>query len=186
MSSQAAASQYLRGSVANMIRSMLVIAGITMVLVFAVARVNSISQPSVDVAASAMAVARESGWRIERPVGLPSGWKATSVRYVRGTDGLMTWHAGYVSPDNTYVAIEQTKKATDGWVTAQTNRAPVVGHLKAGGRVWQKYLRNQKVQRSLVHRAQGPNELTTIITGTGTFEELTTFADHLEVAVPSS
>jgi len=59
-----------------------------------------------------------------------------------------------------------------------TSRAPTTGTVDAGGRVWQKYVRDIKTQNSLVF--DGPSDLTTIITGDGTFEELTTFADHLQ------
>ena len=101
-------------------------------LIAVVPRVNTISQPPVNVAAASVEVARESGWAISVPVGLPEGWKATSVRHVRSTDGLMTWHAGYQSPTGNYVALEQTKDATRGWVEAQTNRARRTG--EPGGR----------------------------------------------------
>jgi len=46
-------------------------------------------------------------------------------------------------------------------------------------------VRNGKLQNSLVHRAQSAAELTTIVTGTGTFEELTAFAETLR-PVPTS
>src|SRR6185312_14558525 len=118
------------GTVANMLRSLLVIGVIVAALIAIVPRVNSVSQPPVDVGGVAVEVAKDSGWPIEAPQGLPHGWEATSVRYVRSTDGLMTWHAGYQSPDGNYVAIEQTKDATDTWVSAQTNRARVTGQTQ--------------------------------------------------------
>ncbi len=184
MTTPAPPSRYASGSVANMIRSLVVIGGLTAVLVFAVARVNGVSQPPVDVAAAAVGVARESGWPIERPVGLPDGWTATSVRYVRSTDGLMTWHAGYQTPDGAYVALEQTKDATAGWLRAQTNRAPATGTVSAGGRTWTQYDRDTKTQRTLVHEPAAPADLTTLVTGTGSFADLEAFADHLRVVRP--
>jgi hypothetical protein len=96
----------------------------------------------------------------------------------------MTWHAGYQSPTGNYVAIEQTKDATSGWVEAQTNRAAKTGTTEAGGRRWDTYVRNGKVQNSLVNRG-AKGQLTTIVTGTGTFPELTAFADSLR-PVPKS
>jgi hypothetical protein len=171
-------SSYANGSAANMLRSLLVVGVIVAALVAIVPRVNSVSQPPVDVAGAAVEIARDSGWPIEAPEGLPDGWKATSVRYVRSTDGLMTWHAGYQSPDGNYVAIEQTKAATSGWVEAETNRARVTGQTQAGGRTWDTYVRSGKLQNSLVDKA-GAGGLTTIITGTGTFAELSAFADAL-------
>ena len=185
MSTQAPRSSYLNGSVANMIRSLVVIGVIVAALIAIVPRVNTVSQPPVDVTGASVEIAKESGWPIERPEGLPEGWKATSVRFVRSTDGLMTWHAGYQSPTGNYVALEQTKGATTLWIAAQTNRATIHGELTAGGRTWTTYVRGSKVQNSLVSKAPTPGQLTTIVTGTGTFEELTTFANALR-PVPKS
>jgi hypothetical protein len=168
-----------------MVRSLVVIGVIVAALIAIVPRVNSVSQPPVDVAGAAAEVAKDSGWPIEAPEALPEGWKATSVRYVRSTGGLMTWHAGYQSPTGNYVAIEQTKDATDEWVSAQTNRAPQTGEVQVAGTTWETYVRPVKVQNSLVHRAQSPAELTTIVTGTGTFDELTAFTETLR-QVPTS
>jgi hypothetical protein len=178
-------SSYANGSVANMARSLLVIGALVAVLIAVVPRVNSISQPPVDVAGASVEVAKDSGWPIDRPQGLPDGWKATSVRYVRSTDGLMTWHAGYQSPTGDYVALEQTRDATDNWISAQVNRARLTGQVQAAGRTWDTYVRGVKVQNSMVHKGAGRGELTTIVTGTGTFPELTAFAESLR-PVPAS
>ena len=167
-----------------MARSLLVVGALVAVLIAIVPRVNTVSQPPVDVSAAAVEVARESGWTISSPVGLPEGWKATSVRHVRSTDGLMTWHAGYTSPSGNYVALEQTKDATRGWVEAQTNRARRTGELEAAGATWTMYERTPKVQRSLLSRGEGSDGLTTLITGTGTFDELAAFAGHLRPVRP--
>ncbi len=180
MSTPQPRSSYANGSVANMARSMLVVAAIVAALILIVPRVNGITQPPVDIEAAAVGVAQESGWPVSRARGLPDGWRATTVRYVRSTDGLMTWHAGYQTPDGNYVAVEQTKDATSGWVAAETNRAAQVGEVRAAGRTWLKYERSPKVQRSLVWRAPSGTELTTVVTGTGTFQELEAFAEHLQ------
>ncbi len=177
------------GSVPNMIRSLVVVLAVVAVLILMVPRVSSVNRPPVDVHTNAVAVAAETGWAIEEPRGLPPGWDATSVRFVRSTDGLQTWHAGYVTPTGHYVAIEQTMNATAHWVEAETNRAPKVGQTTAGGRTWTEYDRPDKTQNSLVHLAGSGGSaagLTTVITGTGTFEELAVFADHLRVLSRSS
>ncbi len=185
VSTQAPRSSYANGSVPNMLRSLLVIGALVAVLIAVVPRVNGVSQPPVDVAGASVAFARDSGWPLERPENLPDGWTATSVRFVSSTDGLRTWHAGYQSPTGNYVAIEQTKDATDKWVEAQTNRAARTGSVEAGGRTWDTYVRSGKVQNSLVHEAAGADELTTIVTGTGTLDELATFAGTLQKAPTS-
>lgn len=162
-----------------MARSLLVVCALVAALVAVVPRVNSISQPPVDVSGAAVEVARQSGWPISRPEGLPEGWKATSVRYVRSTDGLMTWHAGYQSPTGNYVALEQTQDATQAWAEAQTNRARSIGELEVAGTTWTKFERGGKVQNSLLSKGATPGQLTTLVTGTGTFEELAAFAQAL-------
>lgn len=181
MSTQAP-SRYTSGSVGNMIRSLVVIGALMALVILIVPRVNSISQPPVDVAGTAKSVAAETRWPLQIPTGLPDGWRATSVRYVRSTDGVMTWHAGYTTPDNQSVAIEQAMEPTVGWVRAEVNRAAVVGTVDAGGLTWTKYVRDAKVQNSLVHDgATAGKDLTTIVTGTGTFEQLQFFAGKLAV-----
>ena len=99
---------------------------------------------------------------------------------MRTTDGFSTWHAGYQTPSGTYVAVEQTMDPTPLWVEAQTNRAPKTGTLEAGGRTWTKYERDTKVQNSLVDDPQAPGELTTLVTGTASFEEMAEFVEHLQ------
>ena len=172
------------GSTPNMLRSLLVIGALLALVYFMVPRVNSIGGPPVDVHASAVEVARDSGWPISEAVDLPEGWTTTSARYVRGTDGLMTWHAGYQAPSGNYVAVEQTKDATQEWVSAQTNRARKIGELEAGGVTWTKFERGAKVQNSLLDRRTGSGELTTLLTGTGSFEELALVAEHLKPVTP--
>jgi len=159
--------------------SMVVILGVVFVWLAMVPRPNQISQPPVDVTSAARQVRRDIGWPISQPQP-PQGWYPTSVRFVRSTDGLMTWHAGYLTTAGSYVAIEQTRGATMRWVEAQTNRGRADGTQQAGGRSWDRVNRTDKVQRSLVDRGESDKDLTTILTGTATWAELGTFADSLQ------
>jgi hypothetical protein len=172
------------GSVANMLRSLLAVGGLVAVLIFMVPRVNSVGGPPVDIHASAVAVVKDTGLPLVEAVGLPTGWSPTSVRYVRGTDGLMTWHAGYQAPSGNYVAVEQVKDATNAWVEAQTNRAARTGTREAGRRSWDTYVRDTKTQNSMLDRPAEAGQLTTLLTGTGTFEEMTVVAEHLQRVTP--
>ncbi len=173
-------SRYSLGSTKNLVYSLLAVVGMTLVLVLMVPRVNSLSGPPVDVHVSAVAVNHETGWPVLEATGLPTGWSQTSARYVRSTDGFMTWHAGYQTPSGTYVAVEQTKGGTPDWISTQTNRAPSDGTMDVAGRTWTRLVRDTKVQNSLVQvPAPGSDELTTIVTGTATFEDMATFIEHL-------
>jgi len=167
------------GNLRSMVISMLVVLGFVVVWVAMVPRPNAITQPPVDVTSVAQQVKAETKWPILQPQGLPDGWRATSVRFVRSTDGLMTWHAGYQSPKGDYIALEQTQGATRGWVEAQTNRGAEEGTQAVAGQEWTRIDRKDKVQFSLVRRGAGPKDLTTIVTGTGPYDELATFASSL-------
>jgi hypothetical protein len=173
-------SRYALGSAKNLVYSLLAVLGMVAVLVLMVPRVNSVGGPPVDIAGQAQDVHQRTGWPIVVPEGLPSGWTPTSVRYVRVTDGFMTWHVGYRTPSGTFVAVEQTKDPSRAWIAAQTNRAPKEGTVEIAGRSWDKYVRDNKVQNSLLSvPPTGSGELATLITGTASFEDMTTYVKAL-------
>ena len=172
------------GSAKNLVLSLAAVVGMVLVLIMMVPRVSSVSGPPVDVHATAVDVKERTGWPIVEAVGLPEGWSTTSARFVRTTGGFSTWHAGYQTPSGTYVAVEQTMDPTPAWLEAQTNRAPKIGTLEAGGRTWTKYERDTKVQNSLVDDPSAPGELTTLVTGTASFEEMADFIGYLQPVTP--
>ena len=171
------------GSTKNLVYSLLAVLGMVAVLVLMVPRVETVGGPPVDVAAEATQVREESGWDIVAPQGLPEGWVPTSVRYVRTTGDFMTWHVGYRTPRDTYVAVEQTMDPTREWVAAQTNRAPEDGTTEIAGRTWTRFVRDTKVQNSLLDMpATGSGELTTLVTGDADFDDMAIFVQALRPA----
>lgn len=176
-------SAYAQGSVANMLRSLLVIGAIMAVLALIFPRAQPEVRP-VDVAATAQQVEQSTGWPITAPRDLPDGWVPTRAQYLRSTDGLMTWQAAYQTPAGDFAALQQTIDATDAWVTAQVNRSPRVGQVEVDGAAWEQYDREGKVQRSLVRRG-GSGEVTTVVTGTASFEELRLLVRSLSPVAPA-
>lgn len=170
-------SAYAQGSVANMLRSLLVIGAIMALLVLVFPRVQP-ETPDIDVVETAQQVEQSTGWPISAPRDLPEGWVPTRAQYLRSTDGLMTWQAGYQTPEGDYAALQQTVDATDAWVEQQVNRSPRVGQVEVAGASWEQYNRDVKVQRSLVRRG-GPGEVTTIITGTASWDALQVLVESL-------
>lgn len=169
------------GSTKNLVLSLLAVIGMVLVLILLVPRVDRVGGPPVDVHVKALEVKEQSGWPIVEPVGLPSGWSPTSVRYVGVTDGFMTWHVGYETPSGTFVAVEQTQDPSRAWIAAQTNRAPREGTLDVAGRTWEKFVRDNKVQNSLLSvPATGSGELATLVTGTASFEDMATYIESLQ------
>jgi uncharacterized protein DUF4245 len=163
----------------SMVLSLAVVVGIVFVLLLLVPRVNSITQPPLDVGLGVRAASGQLAFPPSVPTGLPDGWRATSVRTARSTAGVLMWHVGYQTPSQQYAAVQQGKDAPEEWVRAQTNRAPVVGTQSVAGAQWTRYARQDKLQNSLVLARRG---LTTVVTGTAGFVELGRLAASLRPA----
>ncbi len=159
-----------------MVLSLAVVLGIVLALVLMVPRVNGVTQPPVDVTLGARAAAAEVEFTPAVPAGLPDGWRATSVRTTRSTADVITWHAGYQTPGGQYAALEQGKDAPTAWVAQQTNHGQADGSQQVAGQTWQRYAGGRAVQNSLV-RTSGA--VTTIVTGTASFDELAVLAASL-------
>lgn len=169
------------GSVQNMVLSMVVVLGFVLVLLVLVPRPKGIDQPPVNVHAAGQQVVRETGWPILEPRGLGSGWKATSVRFSRSTDGLRTWHAGYLTPGGkAYAGLEQTSGATAAWIAAETAGGSADGTMTIAGRDWEKLAAAGQNRRALMHRGGASGVLTTVVTGTAPYDQLAELVNRLE------
>lgn len=168
-----------RTTVASMVLSLAVVLGIVVVLLLLVPRQNGVTQPPVDVAAGARAAAARVDFTPSVPVALPANWRATSVRTTVATAQVLTWHAGWQTGDGDYAAVEQAKDAPTDWLAAQTNRGRPDGTQDVRGVAWQRILRLDKVQNSLVHTKDG---VTTVVTGTAPYDELAVLAGALQPA----
>jgi hypothetical protein len=163
----------------SMVLSLAVVLGIVLALVLMVPRVNGITQPPVDVAMGARVAAAKVEFTPSVPTGLPAGWRATSVRTTRSTADVVTWHAGYQSPSNQYAAVEQGQDAPTAWLAQQINHGEAAGTLQVAGATWKRFSDGRAVQNSLV-LVHG--RVTTIVTGTASFDELAVLAASLRPA----
>lgn len=180
------ASHYAKGTAANMARSLSVLLALTLGL-FLVTSVTSRSEPeSLDVAAVAEQRADQAGHPLAYAQDLPEGWVATSARYVRSSDDVMMWNAGYTTPDGEHVAVQQALDPPQSWVDTQADHGEQMGSAETDGHAWVKRRGGEGPVYSLVDDPSDASEVTTIVTGTGGFEQLETFADHLVVAEPRS
>jgi hypothetical protein len=169
-------SERERATWQSMVLSMAVVVGIVLALLLLVPRVNSITQPPVDVGLGVRAASSQLKFTPSAPTGLPQGWRATSVRTTRSTAEVLMWHVGYQTPTQQYAAVQQGMDAPAEWVRAQVNRAATAGVERVGGAEWTRYVRTDKTQNSLV-RVHG--KVTTVVTGTAGFAELAELASSL-------
>lgn len=173
------ASHYAKGTAANMVRSMAVILVLVLAIYVVAGLDNSQAPESLDVEGSAQHHAQQSGHPFAYPEGLPDGWVATSVRYETSGEA-MTWNAGYTTPDEEHVSIRQAADPGDAWLGAQTDDGTTVGSVTTkDGEDWVQRDREGKDRRSLVNEPEAKGELTTVVTGTGSWEQLEGVAERL-------
>ncbi|WP_309505567.1 DUF4245 domain-containing protein [Streptomyces phytophilus] len=118
---------------------------------------------------------RAAPFPVAAPVGLPDDWRANSVTY-RGTgDHGTTWHLGFVTPDDEYVAVEQGSKKADAFIRKVTQQARPTGESRqVAGEEWAHY--RGKAYDALVNKGDG---VTTVVTGTGSVQQMERMASAL-------
>jgi hypothetical protein len=101
---------------------------------------------------------------------------APSVRFEgAGSDGA-AWHLGFMSPDDEYVAVEQSDADPKAFVDDVTHGAEKTGRtVRLAGETWTRYT-GEKYD-ALVRTEP---EVTTVVTGTAPLEQLKQLATALE------
>ena len=163
-------------SAGDMTRSLAVIVAIIVGVLLLIPRTNQVVQPATDVASAAQGAAGRAGFALAVPQGLPGGWRSTSARLQRGTDGVLTWHVGYVTPQGRYAGFEQAGSPTANWESTQVTDGREQGSVSVAGSSWLVRSRTDRGVTSWVLRAPGR---TTIVTGTAERAELAELAASL-------
>lgn len=130
----------------------------------------------VDYKVELLTARRAASYPVAAPEGLPSAWKATSVRY----DGseFDAWHLGFQAPDGQYVAVEQSTQRPVVFIdTASQGARQTKGTQRIGDRTWQRYEGDH--YDALVLQDKGA---TTVVTGTGSFGTLVKMAEALKTS----
>ena len=174
-------SAYSQGSVANMLRSVLVIGAIMALFLVMAPRLQP-DHSGVEPIETARQLQQSTGLPVSVPQDLPDGWVATRAEYRRGADSLMTWHVLYETPDGDAVALNQALDATPVWVAQMVNQTEQVGQQELAGLTWEHYAREGATpQRSFVDRGES-GELSTVVTGDASWDDLETFVAALTPA----
>ena len=122
---------------------------------------------------------RAAPYPVAAPVGLPDGWRATSVTYQHDGPSGAAWHLGFLSPNDEYAAVEQSDAARPAkYVAEVTQGAHKTAHTqRVNGAEWVRY--DGKKYWALVRTAEDDGA-TTVVTGTATFAQLGEVAAALE------
>lgn len=167
-------------TVRDLLLSMAVVGAFVAFLFLIVLRPTPDPVRVVDVT-SAVAVAKISdAFPVSVPVGLPSGWRATSARFTPGpTPDTGNWFNGYVNPEGQFVAVAQQDYSIPDFIKDQTQGGTEDGTVVIAGQEWVRYVNSAKGERALVRTTP---ELTTVVVGTVSYEELAAFAGTLQTA----
>ncbi|MEU8848467.1 DUF4245 domain-containing protein [Streptomyces sp. NPDC048564] len=129
--------------------------------------------PRVDYRVELLTARRAASYPVVAPQGLPDTWKATSVRF-KGDD-FDAWHLGFHTSAGAYVQVEQSTEKPATFLEEATQGGQATKDTeKIGDRTWTRYTGGR--YEALVHQDKGA---TTVVAGTGSFEQLTQMAKAL-------
>jgi hypothetical protein len=173
-----------RGTVGDMLRTMLVVLAVVVGIVLLVPRPGQIARPAVNVAGAARGAEPALGFPPSVPQGLPAGWVPTSAETRNGTDGVRTWHIGYVTPSGLYAGVEQAAKVTDQWVAVNDAGGTPVASVPIDGVVWQQLEKPERDSTTLLLRT--PGRVTLVTSKGGGLAEATVLARSLRISAAVS
>ena len=135
----------------------------------------------VDYRPLAEVAAAEASFPVLAPENLPEGWVSTRARWIpagqRGVGGdpvpADTWQLGFLSPQQTYLGLDQRGPATAVFVQEVTRGGKAEGASEVAGQSWARYVSEDGRTRSLV---AAEADLTTIVSGDLPFAALEAFA----------
>lgn len=163
-------------TVRDLLISMAVVGGFVAFLYLIVLRPSPDPVRVVEVTGPAATAAASGAFTVLVPE-LPPTWRATSARYVQGpTQGTGSWFNGYVDPTTEFVAVAQRDYETEDFIAETTENGKAEAPMVIDGTTWVQYSSPEKNQRSLV---LADPQVTTIVTGTVSYEQLADFARKL-------
>lgn len=162
-----------RGSVADMVRSMLLVLAFVGVLV----AFNAVQQPDpvlrrVDYPAALDVAQERAGYPLAGPRPLPAGWTVTSAR-LEPAAGVVTWHLGMVTRSQSYAAVEQSDGTRADLVAAMAEGGRRAGAVVVSGRTWQRLEGGDPHPRALLREDGG---VVTMLVGDASWRDLRALA----------
>jgi hypothetical protein len=171
------ARKRLRQTARDMIISMLVVGAGVLALWLPFHRSTPDPVKVVDPTSVIQGARAAESWPVLAPVGLPSTWRCTSARIDTALDGQDIVHLGYLTPDDTYVGLEQSATKAISFVSDSTVSGRETGTRDVAGTTWTTYQNDDGTHRSLVRSASGA---TYVVVGTATWDVLDRFASTLQ------
>lgn len=163
-----------------MFRTLAVVAAILLVIMVVNYRAPEDPVKQIDPTPLAELVAADAGFTVLTPT--DPGWRPTAVRWepTQESGAEPVWYLGGVySAEGPYAALTQSTVASPAFLAEQTGDGDPVGESMIDTALWQRY-ESAAGQRSLVQTSAAQ---TTVVTGTGSWEELQRFAAALRPVI---
>jgi hypothetical protein len=131
---------------------------------------------AVDFSAELTEARSQAPFAVVAPATVPQTWRVTSADFAK-TGPVYSWHLGLLTgPDDSadYVGLEQSNAASATFIEESTRADEPGEPVMIEGVEWQQLTKDDETALVLAER----NE-TTIVTGTASLDELTTFAASL-------
>ncbi|WP_235031803.1 DUF4245 domain-containing protein [Actinacidiphila yanglinensis] len=167
-------------TVRDLVLSMLVL-GVVVYLIYLFIPHDSKADPvkteTVGYSVELQQARRDAPYPVAGPEGLGAKWRATSVTYSGSDRKNVTWHIGFVDPDQQYAAVEQTNGNAAAFIAQVTLNGHRDGDrtLPVHGVGWTYYTGGRY---HAVAREQ--NGVTTVVLGTGPDSRLQQLAGALK------
>jgi hypothetical protein len=124
----------------NLVLALAASLAIVLFLVLVVVRPDGAALKPVDY----HAVASESQSTVSSQLAvpeLPKGWSANLASVDTGSDGIVTWSIGFITPKQQYIGFEQGLKANSSWLSDQVQGARSTSSVSVAGLDWAVYNR---------------------------------------------
>jgi hypothetical protein len=108
------------------------------VLVLVVVRPDGPPRAAVDYRADAAASQAQAGQVLAAPP-LPAGWSANHDGLETGSDSVVAWKLGFITPSHQYIGLVQGIDANPTWVANELANARSTGATSIGGHDWSVY-----------------------------------------------
>jgi len=128
------ANQTLR----NLVLALLASLAVVLVLVLVVVRPDGPPRAAVDYRGDAANSQQQAGKTLAAPQ-LPAGWSANTDGLTTGSDSVVAWTVGLITPSKQYIGLVQGIDANPTWLANQLENKRSTGSTSIGGRDWAVY-----------------------------------------------
>lgn len=122
----------------NLVLALAASLAVVLFLVLVVVRPDGTPPPAVNYRSDAVESQAEAGHTLAAPT-LPSTWKANNDGLNTGSDGVVAWSIGLITPSQEFIGVIQGIKANPTWLANQLQAAESTGNVTIDGVRWKVY-----------------------------------------------